>query len=225
MEGIKTVIEVGWNLLKDEIIPAAMEGIKTVIEVGWNLLKDEIIPAAMDGIKTIVETGWNVLKNDVIPAAMDGIKNIVTTGFDAMLKAVQALPEKFKAAGQAIVNALKDGIANAWDGLVSWFDGKLGDLTSKLPFSPPKDRSSPLAKLPQAGRSIVKTLLDSMQAEAPKLELAFNQMLAPMGAAADQGGAAGGGTAFNITAVYRQFQSEMSLRDDVRMLQKMSGGG
>jgi hypothetical protein len=116
-----------------------------------------------------------------------------------------------------VVEAVREGIAAAWDGLVNWFSDKLSDLTDMLPFSPAK--TGPLRDLDRAGPGFVDEVLKGMETAMPRLQAAMAAMLTP-------GGDGGGGVTnqFDIQAVYRNFQSEASLVDDIRMLQLLSPG-
>lgn len=65
--------------------------------------------------------------------------------------------------GWAVINGIRDGISSAWGGLQSWFEGKLQGLRNMLPFSEPRDPSSPLRGLSQSGEAIVNMVRDGME--------------------------------------------------------------
>jgi hypothetical protein len=57
--------------------------------------------------------------------------------------------------GRAIVDGIWSGLRAAWGGLQSWFGDRLQEWRNMLPFSEPKDPSSPLRGLAKAGEAIV----------------------------------------------------------------------
>lgn len=65
--------------------------------------------------------------------------------------------------GMAVINGIRDGISSAWGGLQSWFEDKLQGLRNMLPFSEPRDPSSPLRGLSQSGEAIVNMVRDGME--------------------------------------------------------------
>lgn len=93
--------------------------------------------------------------------------------------------------GWAIIDGIRDGISAAWGGLESWFRNKLADLRNMLPFSEPKDPSSPLRNLAASGEAIVEQVRLGM-------ERAGDWSLPALNAAGAAAGAARSGTV-NIT--------------------------
>jgi phage-related minor tail protein len=58
--------------------------------------------------------------------------------------------------GRAIVDGIWAGLRAAWGGLQNWFGDRLQEWRNMLPFSEPKDPSSPLRGLAKAGEAIVE---------------------------------------------------------------------
>lgn len=86
------------------------------------------------------------------------VKMTVSGGMEILVDIVTGIGSRIYDAGASVVGNLQDGIASKWDDLTDWFSGKLSGLTDLLPFSPPKDSSSPLTRLPKAGQGIVEQI-------------------------------------------------------------------
>lgn len=88
--------------------------------------------------------------------------------------------------GRAIVDGIWSGLQSAWGGLQSWFQDRLRDWRNMLPFSEPKDPSSPLRGLAKAGEAIVDQVRSGIERAAgwtvPGLNLpqTAGAMAAPM---------------------------------------------
>lgn len=68
--------------------------------------------------------------------------------------------------GRAIVDGIWSGLQSAWGGLQSWFEDRLRDWRNMLPFSEPKDPSSPLRGLAKAGEAIVDQVRSGIERAA-----------------------------------------------------------
>lgn len=130
--------------------------------------------AAGETLKGIVTRIYDAIR-DIFNNQLDSIKEILRAGMDTLVSIVDAIRDRMYAAGRGVVSNLQNGISARWDALVDWFKGKLQGLTDLLPFSPPRDSSSPLVRLPQAGRGIV----EQIQSGIDSLSLNVNS-LAPV---------------------------------------------
>jgi len=74
------------------------------------------------------------------------------------------------------VEALKQGIKDAWGSLVDMWKQKLADLADMLPWSEPKDPRSPLRNLSESGRSLVENFTAGMDFD--QLQAALRNQLA-----------------------------------------------
>lgn len=74
------------------------------------------------------------------------------------------------AAGNAIVEGIKTGIENAWTDFSAWFLGKLQELAAWLPFSEPKNASSPLRNLGKSGAAFVTNWREGAEKEMLNLQ-------------------------------------------------------
>jgi len=178
LSSIQTVIEYAWTWLKDYVVPTLWEGIKSAIASVWTTLTTETIPNFLTTLKTIITDAWETLRDETIPDLwediMEAIEDVWNTLIDTTIPNLitelgQVIDTKLLeveqvfidtanymlTVGANIVNNLKQGIENAWQGLLDWFADKISDLTDLLPFSEPKNHSSPLYGLNRAGEAIV----------------------------------------------------------------------
>lgn len=143
--GAWQTIEIIWNAAIPFFI-LIWEGIKTVFSVVGEVL-GFYFSTALETIKLIWNTAvsffqtiWNTIANifSVVEAvlsgdfkrAWEGIKKIFADWadffsglWDAVKNAFSNVVHFFTDMGSNIVNSIKQGIANAWDGLVNWFNG------------------------------------------------------------------------------------------------------
>lgn len=124
--------------------------------------------------------------------------------------------------GESMINNIKEGITNGWEAFKEWFKSKLGDLAAALPFSEPKDPTSPLRGLGKAGQAIFKNIFAGM--DQVDVAGAFRSQLAGMSAQLQTAAAVSNSTSYNVnfngafpnvrtgkdaTDVGRQFQGYM----------------
>lgn len=116
-----------------------------------------IFGTTLGDIKSTWEGNWNQLVS------------IATTLTGNLVDVIMGLPGQVAGVGAAVVDAIRSGIEAAWGSLVAWFEGKLEELRNKLPFSEPKDTSSPLYGLSRAGEGIILQILEGMDDKIPEL--------------------------------------------------------
>lgn len=103
----------------------------------WTGTGDKLISDIEQGI----ENAWNGFLEYLGPKALDIFETF--TSID------------WAAAGKSIVEGIKSGIEGAWSEFSEWFMGRLQELANWLPFSEPKNPSSPLRNLGKSGASFV----------------------------------------------------------------------
>jgi hypothetical protein len=111
----------------------------------------------------------------------------------------------WEAAGASVVNGIKAGIENAWGEFVGWFQGKLQEVSALLPFSEPKDSSSPLRNLGKSGAAFVTNWRDGAEREMGNLQgslaAGFGNLLSGINGAGNGSQpltAGAGGDTFNV---------------------------
>lgn len=92
------------------------------------------------------------LKNIAV-TLWDGIKEIFRLQLDSLLTLVGNF--NLADAGRAVLDSLWQGMSNRWHVVEDWFRNKLNWIRNQLPFSEPKDSSSPLRGLKKAGNSLM----------------------------------------------------------------------
>jgi TP901 family phage tail tape measure protein len=194
---VLSLVDTIWAAIKEGVVAGviAVSTLFGIVKEVWPTVWDaiwtgiqEAVQTVMDALPGIIDTGMKAAKflfgviletmKIVAGNAWDKIVEMFNTGVADAKGALTSAVGAFKAAGGAIVEAIKQGISDAWGDLLDWFGGKLKGLTDKLPFSQPKDPSSPLRKLPQAGEGIVMNLLGGMERAMPALAAGLNEMLA-----------------------------------------------
>src|SRR5690606_2666640 len=119
---------------------------------------------SLDELAALWEGNWNKLKE------------LTDTVIGGLIELVLGLPSRVKGVGEAVVTMIWDGIKAEWGKLVGWFDDQLQALRDKLPFSEPKDSSSPLYGLAKSGASIVAQILIGLTAHAGDIPDAMADM-------------------------------------------------
>jgi hypothetical protein len=116
---------------------------------------------SLDELAELWASNWEKM-GQLLDMAIAGLVEIIT-GF----------PAKIAGVGEAVVNMIWDGIKAKWGELVDWFNDELQKLRDQLPFSEPKDSSSPLYGLSKSGESIVAQILIGLTARAGDLPTAM----------------------------------------------------
>lgn len=162
-ENIKAVIDVALALIGG-IIRTALALVKGDTEGAWNEVEATVDRVWAD-IKTIVDNtigplvgvikgAWEDIKTSS-STTWDGIKSTVSTKLGELETTIKELPGKLVGVGAAIVNEVWNGLQARWDQFMADLRSKLQDVRNMLPFSEPKDSSSPLYGLSDAGAAII----------------------------------------------------------------------
>lgn len=153
------------------LLSGAWTAISNIIQGALTLIKG-VLQAALALIQGNWRGAWEIIKStlgsvwDSIKAALSGavefLKNALRIGLDALVSIVRGVGSRLMSAGQAIVDMLKQGISSRIEGLKEYFRGKLQELRNMLPFSEPKDPSSPLRGLVKTGSTIVSMIQEGI---------------------------------------------------------------
>ena len=169
-ETIETVTTTIWEAIKT-IIDTTIKAIQLLIQTVMNLITTSW-DVKWNVIKTTAETIWNNIKTE-IGNILGDIVLLIQTKMNEALDKVKEVAGDFVKAGKKIVQNIRQGIEDAWEGLVDWFKDKLEALLELFPgFSPPRDPESPLQGLVNAGKGIVEELLIGMNKAVSDLESA-----------------------------------------------------
>lgn len=185
-EEIVTVLSAAWTIIKStiDIAVTAIKGILTAaLQIiqgdwsgAWETIKqtfsriwddiEAIAGAAVDLIEAELSMAWDAIKGGV-QSAWDGIKGAVSNAVDDLVDVINDLPGMVAGVGRAVVQAIWDGMKAKWDELVEWFERKLQEMRDKLPFSEPKDTSSPFFGLSKSGEALVEALQSGIMQAQP----------------------------------------------------------
>jgi len=132
---------------------------------------------AKENIADIWDKTWALLIGK-----LDEFKNGLFTKFEEAKSTVAEFVGSLFESGVSFVDNFWKGIESSWESLKAKIKEKLGELRALLPFSEPKDKSSPLYGLSESGAAIVKNISDGFgtfslaDAISGQLELARNQL-------------------------------------------------
>lgn len=114
-----------WENIKT-IIGAAMDILGYLIDAGAALIRGDW-NALGEALRNIWQTAWDAV-GSILENAGETLKAVMKKLSEEMLKIWEDIKTKFRDIGKALIDSLKQGISDAWDGLVSWFNDKLDDL-------------------------------------------------------------------------------------------------
>lgn len=152
IENMPMIIETAFTLVA-QLVTSILEKLPDVLSAGFDILQ-ELISGIISAIPDLISSWAEVLENiftgvaqalpDVLKAGIDIITNFVNgiietkesvyTAIGDMLKEMmEKFTEKFQDfidIGKEIVNGVREGIENAWAGIVDWFNGLVDGLVS-----------------------------------------------------------------------------------------------
>lgn len=149
-EGIKSVFSVVADVLTG-FFKAAWSGITAVWDVVigyfeniWNTIKGifAVVEAVLRGD---FQAAWEAIQN-----VFAGWKDFFTGLWDSIINVFSNVWEVFSGIGKNIVDGIKNGISNAWNGLKNWFSGLLDNLFSSVEDN--EEIHSPSKKYEKIGR-------------------------------------------------------------------------
>jgi len=156
---VKTVFD-----LIASTIQSVLELINGDTEKAWNTFSQGAAHFTLGYIKIFVDA-WNIIQSifnlaldALIKAASDtwdGLQNTFNHGMDLIISGLNMQVSAFLNAGKALVDGIKSGFESAWNSFMAGVQRKLQELKDMLPFSEPKDHSSPLYGLAKSGAAII----------------------------------------------------------------------
>lgn len=161
------------------ILGATWTAIKAVIDIALTLIQG-VITVALDLIHGNWQKAWEDIKTmsaaivtdliTIVRADLEILKTVFAGAITWISDEWKALPGQLSNVGNAIVKAIQDGFESAWESFKASMLKKLQDLKDQLPFSEPKNSSSPLYGLGKSGAAIVANMQAGMDS-APKLTI------------------------------------------------------
>jgi len=125
-----------------------------------------------DKVKKFLLDTWNKIKE-----AWNKLVTFLKEKWNAFKEWISGIWEKMKEAGRKIVEGIKKGIEEKWEALKNWFKDKLQKLRNLLPFSEPKDPTSPLRMLRQSGKAIITSVGEGIRQSSALLHETFVRVL------------------------------------------------
>lgn len=137
-------------------------------------------PEAFEKVKTFILgfVSW-------LGTAFKDVLDILTWPFKQAIKFITDLGGKFFEAGAGIIKAIIEGMKSLIGGIGGIAGKVFKFLVDKLPGSEPRDKTSPLAGLPDRGRAIVENLAAGITANSDILARSLHGALVPVVAGID----------------------------------------
>lgn len=159
MGAIKGVISSILNAVKS-IFSTVLNFIKSIVSTVFNAIRSNIssvlsavrstVSSILSSIKSTFSNIFNSLRG-IVTRAFSNVRSAVSSGMRSALNAVRSFFGSFANAGRNIVQNIANGIRNAIGLVTSAISNVTQAIRNFLPFSPPKDKSSPLTDIHKNG--------------------------------------------------------------------------
>lgn len=159
MGAIKGVISSILNAVKS-IFSTVLNFIKSIVSTVFNAIRSNIssvlsavrstVSSILSSIKSTFSNIFNSLRG-IVTRAFGNVRSAVSSGMRSALNAVRSFFGSFASAGRNIVQNIANGIRNAIGLVTSAISNVTQAIRNFLPFSPPKDKSSPLTDIHKNG--------------------------------------------------------------------------
>ena len=159
MGAIKGVISSILNAIKS-IFSTVLNFIKSIVSTVFNAIRSNIssvlsavrstVSSILSSIKSTFSNIFNSLRG-IVTRAFSNVRSAVSGGMRSALNAVRSFFGSFASAGRNIVQNIANGIRNAIGLVTSAISNVTQAIRNFLPFSPPKDKSSPLTDIHKNG--------------------------------------------------------------------------
>lgn len=187
-DDIQHILSSAWDVISGIITTALnlIEGIiNTVllaIEGDWSGAWESLQSMSADfvsGILSIVTSFLDMIAG-FFGTSLDEIANLwssnwtklgslASSAIDGLVELIMGLPAQVTGVGEAVVDMIWSGLEAQWGELEAWFTDQLQQLRDQLPFSEPRDSSSPLYGLGKAGESIISQITGGMKSAGGQL--------------------------------------------------------
>ena len=132
------------------------------------------VSSGLGAVKATFTTILNALKG-IVTGAFNGVRAAFSSGMSNALSTVTNFFGSFKSAGANIVGNIAKGITGAVGKVTGAVKGVLKAARNLLPFSPPKDKSSPMVGLEKNG--IVGNIAQGIMNNEGEIQKAMNRAL------------------------------------------------
>ena len=132
------------------------------------------VSSGLGAVKATFTTILNALKG-IVTGAFSGVRAAFSSGMSNALSTVTNFFGSFKSAGANIVSNIAQGITGAIGKVTGAVKGVLKAARNLLPFSPPKDKSSPMVGLEKNG--IVGNIAQGIMNNEGEIQKAMNRAL------------------------------------------------
>jgi len=163
---IQAVLSTAWDFIATtitttlDLISGVVHFVLQALQGDWKGAHDTLLQTSVNfvmGLKDVIITGLNFIAS-FFGTSLDGIVATWRGNWDMMVQIAMKIPGLLKNVGTAIVGIISDGFSNAWDDFMGRVRRKLQELQDMLPFSEPKDSSSPLYGLSKSGAAIISQI-------------------------------------------------------------------
>lgn len=208
-----------WAATNLPLLQALFQNVLSAIQRLWEIFGpaiELITSTAFNNIWTIVDTTMRTI-GDLVTAALQiltgdfaGAEQTLTGIVQRLWDAIYGIVSNnltlikdlfsqidWNAVGTAVMDGIKAGMQTAWYLLKSWFEGELQRFRNLLPFSEPKDSSSPLRGLGKSGKALIENFKGGMEEGIGALHATFKGGLEGIAGGSQPTPVAAGG--FNIT--------------------------
>ena len=157
--GIRSTLASIWNGIRSQAT-SIFNSIRTVVTSIWNAIRSitssiwngirSVITSILNGIRSTFTSIFNSLRG-IVTSAFNGVRSAVMSGMQSAHSVVTSFFGRFRSAGSNIVSNIANGIRGAIGKVKSAMGSVLSAARNLLPFSPPKDKSSPLVDIHKNG--------------------------------------------------------------------------
>lgn len=178
---IQTILSGAWQIISG-VIAAALTLIQGLLHAAlavmhgdwqgaWTAIQNmstmfvQNIWRAIQGFLNIIAAGFNTSLSGIVQTwagNWEMLKSIASRLIGNLVDLIMSLPGQVAGVGSAAVSAISSGFSNAWSSFIASVRRKLDELKAMLPFSEPRDHSSPLYGLKRSGAAIIKNLQEGI---------------------------------------------------------------
>lgn len=156
---IQSTITSVWNAIRS-FFTSILNAIRSIVTSVFNAIRSTIssvlnavrsnVSSILSSIKSTFSNIFNSLRG-IVTRAFSNVRSAVSSGMRSALNAVRSFFGSFASAGRNIVQNIANGIRNAIGLVTSAISNVTQAIRNFLPFSPPKDKSSPLTDIHKNG--------------------------------------------------------------------------